>query len=225
MNRSPLFAFIFACFLILAPSHAQEAIQLPKEPFVAPLQPGTQWSVSLKTNTRNTTSDKVVAPVELRMRVGKNSAVHGEIILSDGTHSDFFVVQGMVLQKFDNSEKIAIFPQDATGLLSLRRADWPGVFWVARENYHGVEEIEGAPCFHFESHGLKGSDFPEDFVLSAWIRVADLKPIRATLGGTTFEFSEISPLSGEVTLPASYLTAWNEHLKRLRVLARLQSGR
>jgi len=220
-------AVILGMGLIPFPARAQSP---PAEgPVLQMAPPGSEWNMTIRQENGPQSppapTPASVHPTALRMRTGRNAVQHGTITFSNGNRKDFYVVDGQVLQKYDNSEKIAIFPEEFPGIQALRRRDWPGLFWLAQAGTPEREMVGKTECFHFHQTGLAGSDLPADFVFSAWIRTDTGHPLRVRLGAATYEFSEVTPFSGDVNLPANFQAAWKAFQTRLRVLKRLNSHR
>lgn len=199
--------------------HAEVPTPPADGPVVAPVPPGMRWQVEIEGPNGVQSSDG-----ELRMHVGRNGVQFGQIVSRKGEVSEFFVVENWILQRTAESGRVTMFPQDSLGMTSLRRADWPGLFWIVPENFQEVRELDGVECFYFERTGLPGSDLPDDMLFTAWIRTTDRKPIKASIGDVTYVYSELTSAPENVNLPPDYAAALSGYQKRLRVLETLRAA-
>ncbi|PAW77483.1 MAG: hypothetical protein B9S32_10820 [Verrucomicrobia bacterium Tous-C9LFEB] len=180
----------------------------PSPPFVKSPPPGSQWSVEIKTVTREKTSPVGITPIRLEKRVGTNRILEAVTTYTDGTRKTFYIVDESILQRYDNSDKIAVFPVESGGdFASLRTKSFPGLGWLSASNYAGLAMIKKSECAKFLLKGGAGSDLQADMILTAWIRVSDGYPVRAQLGDVIYEYSEVTSYSREVPLPAEYQEA------------------
>jgi hypothetical protein len=204
---------------------------VPATPFVKMPPPGSQWSMTIKSKNReslrpsdskNDASRPMITPVGLDMRIGTNRFQEGAVTYSDGSRKVFYLVEEYVLQRFDNSEKIAAFPiVCGEGFTSLRTSLFPGVSWLSAANYSGREMLEKVECDKFI---MNDPDISQKFPLSAWIRIQDRYPVRVQLGETTYQFSEVTSFPQEVQLPARYLAALEKLRFQQRLIKRLKAN-
>lgn len=193
----------------------------PSPPFVKSPPPGSQWSVEIKSAPPDKTpqagpeknaSTVAVTPVKLERRLGTNRIQEAVTIYSDGSRQIFYIVDESILQHYDNSDKIAVFPvEPASDFASLRTKSFPGLGWLSASTYAGPATLKKSECEKFLLKGGASSNLPADMTMTAWIRVSDGYPIRAQFGDRLYEYSEVTAYSREVQLPVEYLEALGKH--------------
>jgi hypothetical protein len=218
-----------ACPLLIAVScltasllQAQSALVMVNPP------PGSQWSVEITQPKEPVAKEdseslrKPALPIRMERIVGKNGYQQGQIDFSDGSKNLFYVVGNHLLQKYDNSEEIAVFgipPNDLENGIydSLRVASFPATAWINEKNFVGMDKLGEVEC---KKHHLSAETAGQD--LTAWIRASDLYPLRVQVGGVTYNFSPINPFGGDVILPANFQKAITRLLAEERALKAMQ---
>lgn len=203
-------------------------LQAQSAPAVANPPPGSQWSVEIvhpKERVAKEDSESVrkpALPVRMERKVGRNGYQQGEIVFSDGSKNLFYVVGSHLLQKYDNSEEIAVFGIPAQDLEngiydSLRVTSFPATAWVSEKNFVGMDKLGEVEC---KKHHLSAETAGQE--ITAWIRASDLYPLRVQIGGVTYNFSPVTSFGGDVVLPANFQGAITRLLAEERALKAMQ---
>jgi len=189
---------------------------------------GSQWSVDITHPQERVVKEeaeptrKPALPVRMERKVGKNGQQQGEIDFSDGSKHLFYVVGNHLLQKYDNSEEIAVFGIPANDLEngiydSLRVPSFPATAWISEKNFAGMDKLGEVEC---KKHHLSAATAGQE--LTAWIRASDLYPLRVQIGEVTYDFSPVKSFGGDVVLPANFQRAMTRLLAEESTLKALQ---
>jgi|GEM_PF-2899838 len=196
--------------LLATLSGAEPRAKPPSPPYVRPVPEGSAWGVKIVAPAGKAGAGKGI-PVQMTREVGGDGRQRGEIINADGEKILFFLVDGYILQKYDHSDRVALFPAPpaaAVGLPDrLRSPAFPDLDWVSARTYQGTETLNGEPCHRYAT-GKSGERGDRE----VWIRISDRRPARLRSGATTFEFSPVRARPGEMMLPPPF----QEALKRLQ---------
>ena len=167
-------------------------------------------------------------PVRMEKLIGQNHIQQTTITYADNHTSRFYLYDGYILQKYDNSDKIAAFPAETSdpknGIFDvIRGKSFPGIEWLSLKNYEGVEILKQQECYKFHIAGSANTDKP-GMELQAWIRVADQYPQQIQIGTTLYLFSEVTPYSQNIQLAAAYQDALSRIQSELRTIHTLNQN-
>lgn len=126
------------------------------------------------------------------------------------------------------------------GSLEIFTTDFPGTQWIDLPYYRGVEKLAGRLCYVFSrepdtqvqaSVGDKSSIAPPplSFIplnympLKAYVDAETKLPIRVQLGPTTYEYSAITPWSGTITMPSTFINTAKEFSRQADILQKLRA--
>jgi hypothetical protein len=230
MNKFVSFVLILAAALTAV--MAQDQVPPPKPPLVRMPPAGSEWSLEIRNPTAprgespESSSGRVV-PVRFEMRIGRNGVQQGTTRFSDGHTQTFYVVEDQILQQHDNAGDVAVLaPRDGAplDLFDFRVRSFPALGWISLRNYVGVETLGKQPCHKYQLQNVAEFELPEKDVLVAWIRAGDGFPQRVQIGEVVYEFSEVRPFSGEVSLPALFQAAVEKRRAEQRRLNALKAA-
>ncbi len=214
MNKLILLLVCLGSFSLLMAQESDNSGQgHPAFPAVASAPPGSRWSLTVNPASTETNglgeqpalSAQPVkpspAPLGLEMEIGLNRIQHGIITYTDQHTEDFYIVESQVLQKSSNSAQITNLEAATGDPCDLRASPFPAVNWISPDNYVRTEKIGTATFYKF--HQLYHLDFglPLGTECTAWIDVKTHYPRRVQLGGTLYEFSDVTAFPNDVTLP------------------------
>lgn len=220
-----------AFFLFALPSLARAAANVippPSAPYLQTPAPGSHWSVDIdlpaeiKVAIQNKSERKPgesavpipSLPVRLQVSFGRNKMMQGEIIHSDGRKIIFYLADGQILQKGDNTDEIAVFSVNATpgDSQNLRVFPFPALGWMNQARYESPDKANNAECYRFilPSEVKRNLELEEGTEVRAWIRIRDGFPAMVKVGETTLHFSEVTPFPRDVELPPAYQKAYDK---------------
>lgn len=215
--------------------YSQEPVPTP--PWVAPVQAGTQWEISVhyadsdsaKTDGGSSTVKmpaKDRRPVAISCRRGTDLT---QVVVkwSDGTNTEGYVVGDSVLRRKSESKRLFVVPaQDEDYACPLYVSGFIGTAWLSMEFYKGVERVEKEKCFKFvhppyiPPNPETEAGYPE---LTAWVRVSDKAPVRVKIGDAIYDFSSVQPVTEPVAMPSDMRQAFERLLKEQRSLELLKA--
>ncbi|HSI83826.1 MAG: hypothetical protein ACAI35_10545 [Candidatus Methylacidiphilales bacterium] len=209
---------LFLPFASLAPqATAQQGnptVVLPKGRIVAVPPNGSRWTMEISPAAKTAeeersgkASGKRALPTHVERLAGRNAIQKHTITYSDGRTEIFYLVGDYVLQRYDNSNKIAAFQAnsgDGSDMTSLRQKSFPGISWLSAKHFVDVRTVAGQQYYSFATTGSPQYQIPTDEKLLALIRVSDRYPFTVQLGGTTYTFSTIEPYPQDISLPPEY---------------------
>ncbi|XHR30589.1 MAG: hypothetical protein ACFUZC_08500 [Chthoniobacteraceae bacterium] len=167
-------------------------------------------------------------PTRVEKLIGKNHIQQTTITYADNHSSRFYLSDDYILQKYDHSEKIAVFPAETSdpknGIFdTLRGKSFPGIDWLTLKNYEGVEIVKQQACYKFHIPGNTNTDKP-GLELQAWIRIVDHYPQQIQIGNTHYLFSEVTPYSQNIQLSAAYQDALSHIQSEMRAIGALNQN-
>lgn len=246
MNSLPAFLCIFitAVWMGGPTALAQQENQppVPTPPLVHTPPDGSCWVVEIQhpptlrnheaeINSKEPGGHPVLAtsiPVRMEKLIAKDHIQQTTITYADNHTSRFYLYEDYILQKYDNSDKIAVFSAETSdpknGIFDvLRGKSFPGIEWLSLKNYVGVEILKQQECYKFHIAGSANTDKP-GMELQAWIRVADHYPLQIQIGTTLYLFSEVTPYSQNIQLAPAYQDALSRIQSELRTIHTLNQN-
>jgi len=206
MNRSlfPVLALLFGLPILLCGQTASPAsrrdVPIPQPPFVEALQPGTQWSITVKSPAISASLSQKHAVQIKYQHTAEVTFVSAE--WSDGTKNEGYVKGDKVIFADPKHETCYTIPAQDDDLSSpVFVFGYLGTDWINQADYQGSELIDGEPCFRFfkDAQGLNTeSPIPAH---SAWIRARDKVPVRVKIGDTLFLYSPITAALSPLIIP------------------------
>lgn len=221
-NRIP---FFFAFIVLLAPAPVWTAendtnpIPPPQAPFVAEPRPGTRWEIRVqyladsqkKAETAAATSAATpeVPPNRLMHVQYHRGSDTTKVTLSYSNQNkvDSYICGTQVFNRYDSTRIVtATSTMDSDYVFPFICKGYPGVFWIAADNYVGIDTIEKEKLYHFrrEARIPKEGEPPSAYApeVDAWIRPGEKIPARFKVGTTLYVYSAIQPASTNVELPS-----------------------
>jgi hypothetical protein len=190
-------------------------VPLPPGPLLARAPDYSKWVVSVTSGTTGDTSQppNQTTKYDHRTLVEKSGAIRYEVTVSaDGSKLEKWRSGNYQATIYPGVENPSIELQGVNGnhggFTDYSKSDFVGFEWISRDNYIGVQTMEGIPCyvFHDGPSGIASSNPNAPVTLpqtgsTAYIEADNHKPILLQVDTVTNYYQWEQPPSTPLTLP------------------------
>lgn len=212
------------CVVVAASALAQppSSVPPPKSPVLSRAPERAAWTVTFKYPPRETPADPASAPIPEPERlqvlsVQKSQKTYCEKQkMTSGKVSEKWVFESRIqlMMPLGNTSIVALSPPNGEDYPSPDYSDYsvcdfPGLEWVAMENYRGVEAFQGAQVYKFEADGK-----------TALLAVGSQLPVAASDKTVTRFYTFDPPPTADLRPSKRFQIALETHTRGLQLLGK-----